>query len=135
MEAHARRRRRGLTTNAADTGLNRVLATAARLSLPVNLYIAGRLDQDIELIRRNCDTQITVDHLGPMQPHDPSGGGGAVGRAAENVDADCAKERCHEGCSATPNFGPALAVPIDFGVVPQVQTIASAPSQLSSSGT
>jgi predicted TIM-barrel fold metal-dependent hydrolase len=63
--------RAGLAADAADPGLNRVLATAARLSLPVNLHIAGRLDQGTELIRRNPDTQIVVDHLGLVQPHDP----------------------------------------------------------------
>ncbi len=55
----------------ADPGLNRVLAEAARLSMPVNLHIAGRLDQGIELIRRHPDTQIIVDHLGLVQPHEP----------------------------------------------------------------
>jgi L-fuconolactonase len=55
----------------ADSGLNRVLKEAARQSVPVNLHIAGRLDQGIELIRRNPDTQIIVDHLGLVQPHHP----------------------------------------------------------------
>jgi predicted TIM-barrel fold metal-dependent hydrolase len=63
--------RSGLPTDPADPGLNRVLATAARHSLPANLHIAGRLDQGIELIRRNPDTQIIVDHLGLVQPHAP----------------------------------------------------------------
>ena len=63
--------RSGLATDAADPGLNRVLATAARLSLPMNLHIAGRLDQGIELIRRHPDTEIIVDHLGLVQPHEP----------------------------------------------------------------
>jgi L-fuconolactonase len=63
--------RAGLAEDAADPGLNRVLAEAARLSMPVNLHIAGRLDQGIELIRRHPDTQIIVDHLGLMQPHEP----------------------------------------------------------------
>jgi predicted TIM-barrel fold metal-dependent hydrolase len=63
--------RAGLAADPADPGLNRVLATAARLSIPVNLHIAGRLDQGIELIRRNPDTQIVVDHLGLVQPHEP----------------------------------------------------------------
>ena len=63
--------RSGLAEDAADPGLNRVLKEAARLSLPVNLHIAGRLDQGIELIRRNPDTQIVVDHLGLVQPHMP----------------------------------------------------------------
>lgn len=63
--------RSGLAEDAADPGLNRVLEEAARLSLPVSLHIAGRLDQGIELIRRNPDTQIIVDHLGLVQPHVP----------------------------------------------------------------
>ena len=63
--------RAGLNADPADPGLNRVLATAARLSVPVNLHIAGRLDQGLDLIRRNPDTQIVVDHLGLVQPHDP----------------------------------------------------------------
>jgi predicted TIM-barrel fold metal-dependent hydrolase len=63
--------RGGLSVDPADPGLNGVLATAARLSLPVNLHIAGRLDQGIELIRRNPDTQIIIDHLGLVQPHEP----------------------------------------------------------------
>jgi predicted TIM-barrel fold metal-dependent hydrolase len=63
--------RGGYTEDPADPGLNRVLAEAARLSLPVNLHIAGRLDQGIELIRRHGDTQIIVDHLGLVQPHEP----------------------------------------------------------------
>ena len=63
--------RGGYTEDPADPGLNRVLTEARRLSIPVNLHIAGRLDQGIELIRRNPDTQIIVDHLGLVQPHEP----------------------------------------------------------------
>jgi predicted TIM-barrel fold metal-dependent hydrolase len=63
--------RAGLNADPADPGLNRVLATAARLSVPVNLHIAGRLDQGSALIRRNPDTQIVVDHVGLVQPHAP----------------------------------------------------------------
>jgi L-fuconolactonase len=63
--------RGGYNEDPADPGLNRVLKEAARLSVPVNLHIAGRLDQGIELIRRNPDTQIVVDHLGLVQPYDP----------------------------------------------------------------
>ena len=62
--------RAGLVRHADDPGLNRVLAAAARHSLPINLHIAGRLDQGIELIRRNPDTQVVVDHLGLVQPHE-----------------------------------------------------------------
>ncbi|MGB6890997.1 MAG: amidohydrolase family protein, partial [Xanthobacteraceae bacterium] len=63
--------RGGYNQDPADPSLNRVLKEAARLSMPVNLHIAGRLDQGIELIRRNPDTQIIVDHLGLVQPHVP----------------------------------------------------------------
>ena len=63
--------RGGYNQDPADPGLNGVLKQAARLSVPVNLHIAGRLDQGIELIRRNPDTQIIVDHLGLVQPYDP----------------------------------------------------------------
>jgi predicted TIM-barrel fold metal-dependent hydrolase len=63
--------RSGLSEDAGDPGLNRVLAEAKRSSMPVNLHIAGRLDQGIELIRRHPDTQIVVDHLGLVQPHEP----------------------------------------------------------------
>jgi predicted TIM-barrel fold metal-dependent hydrolase len=63
--------RGGYAEDGADPGLNRVLAAAGRLSLRVNLHIAGRLDQGRELIRRNPDTQIVVDHLGLQQPHEP----------------------------------------------------------------
>ena len=63
--------RSGLATDAADPGLNRVLAAAAKHGFPINLHIAGRLDQGIELIRRNPDTQVIIDHLGLVQPHAP----------------------------------------------------------------
>ena len=67
--------RAGLPADPDDPGLNRVLQTAARLAMPVNLHIAGRLDQGIALIRRHRDTQIVVDHLGleqPMRPPKPA---------------------------------------------------------------
>jgi L-fuconolactonase len=55
----------------ADLGLNRVLAAAARLSVPVNLLCSGRLEQARELARRNPDTSLVIDHLGLKQPVDP----------------------------------------------------------------
>ena len=63
--------RGGLSEDPADPGLNGVLKAAARLSLTVNLHIAGRLDQGLELIRRSPDTQIVIDHFGLVQPHEP----------------------------------------------------------------
>ena len=55
----------------ADPGLNLVLATAARQSLPVNLSCWGRLDQLKQMAARNPDTTLVVDHLGLRQPFEP----------------------------------------------------------------
>jgi L-fuconolactonase len=51
--------------------MNRVLAAAARYSLPVNLLCWGRLDQAKGLIARNFSTTIVIDHLGLPQPFEP----------------------------------------------------------------
>src|SRR3984957_458873 len=63
--------RSGLATDATDPGLNRVLAAAGRVSLPVNLHIAGRRARGPALTRPHPDTQIIVDPLGLVQPHEP----------------------------------------------------------------
>lgn len=55
----------------ADPGINRVLATAARLDLPVNMLIWGRIEQAGGLAARNPHTQIVIDHLGLQQPFEP----------------------------------------------------------------
>lgn len=55
----------------ADPGINRVLAEAARRSLPVNLSCRGRLDQAKALAARNPDSQLVIDHLGLQQPFEP----------------------------------------------------------------
>ncbi len=55
----------------ADPGLNRVLAAAARHSLPVNLLCWGRLEQAGGLAARNPKTQLVIDHLGLQQPFEP----------------------------------------------------------------
>lgn len=60
-----------VATDAADPGLNRVLAAAARHSLPVNLLCWGRLEQAGHLAARNPDTQLVIDHLGLQQPFEP----------------------------------------------------------------
>jgi predicted TIM-barrel fold metal-dependent hydrolase len=59
------------STDPADPGINRVLATAAQYSLPVNLACRGRLDQAGQLAARNPNAQLVVDHLGLAQPHEP----------------------------------------------------------------
>src|SRR5579859_2728879 len=60
-----------VSTDPADPGINRVLATAARLSVPVNLACTGRLDQAEQLAARNPDTRLVIDHLGLAQPRVP----------------------------------------------------------------
>jgi L-fuconolactonase len=60
-----------VSTDAADPGLNRVLAAAARHGLPVNLMAYGRLQQVGLLAARNPDTMLVIDHLGLQQPHEP----------------------------------------------------------------
>jgi L-fuconolactonase len=63
--------RADLSNDPADPGINRVLAAAARHSLPVNVLAWGRLDQARELAARNPDTQLVIDHLGLQQPFEP----------------------------------------------------------------
>ncbi|HEY6979397.1 amidohydrolase family protein [Reyranella sp.] len=60
-----------VSTDAADPGINRVLAAAARHDLPVNLLCWGRLEQAGQMAARNPDTQIVIDHLGLQQPFAP----------------------------------------------------------------
>jgi L-fuconolactonase len=60
-----------LSADPADPGINRVLAAAARHSLPVNLLCWGRLDQAAQLAARNPNTQLVIDHLGLQQPFAP----------------------------------------------------------------
>ena len=54
-----------------DLGVNRVLAAAARHSLPVNVLSWGRVEQLGPLAARNPSTRIVVDHLGLLQPFEP----------------------------------------------------------------
>jgi len=62
---------RGASTDAADPGLNRVLAAAAQHSMPVNMLAWGRLPQAAALAQRNPNTVIVVDHVGLQQPFEP----------------------------------------------------------------
>jgi L-fuconolactonase len=62
---------RDVSSDPADPGINRVLATAARHSLPVNLLAWGRLDQVSQLSARNPSTRLVIDHLGLQQPFEP----------------------------------------------------------------
>jgi predicted TIM-barrel fold metal-dependent hydrolase len=62
---------RGVSTDPADLGINRVLAVAARHALPVNLLCWGRLEQAGLLAARHPDTRLVIDHLGLQQPFEP----------------------------------------------------------------
>ena len=52
-------------------GIIRVLKTAARLGLPVNILCWGLLDAIPALVRQAPDTQLVIDHLGLPQPFSP----------------------------------------------------------------
>ena len=54
--------------DAADPGLNRVLAAAARHDMVVNIFCWQRPAQIAALAARNPNTRIVVDHLG-LEPH------------------------------------------------------------------
>ncbi|MPZ34908.1 MAG: amidohydrolase family protein [Rhodospirillales bacterium] len=60
-----------VSTDPAHPGINKVLATAGRCDLPVNLMARGRLEQVAELARRNPNTTLVIDHLGLEQPMKP----------------------------------------------------------------
>jgi L-fuconolactonase len=62
---------RGVSEDAADPGINRVLAAAAKHSLPVNLLAWGRLEQVDKMAARNPNTLLVIDHLGLQQPFEP----------------------------------------------------------------
>jgi predicted TIM-barrel fold metal-dependent hydrolase len=62
---------RGVSEDAADPGIDRVLAAAARHKLPVNLLCWGRLEQARQMAARNPATQLVIDHLGLQQPFAP----------------------------------------------------------------
>jgi predicted TIM-barrel fold metal-dependent hydrolase len=63
--------REGVSTDAADPGLNRVLAAGAKHGIPVNILCWGRLEQAGQLAARNPDTQVVIDHIGLQQPFAP----------------------------------------------------------------
>lgn len=60
-----------LLSDPADPRLHRAFAAAGRHGLPVNFLCWGRLDQGLEIVRRNPDTVIVIDHLGLLQPNEP----------------------------------------------------------------
>ncbi len=60
-----------VSTDPAHPGINKVLATAGKCGLPVNLMARGRLEQVAELAKRNPGTTLVIDHLGLEQPMKP----------------------------------------------------------------
>ena len=63
--------RDNVSTDAADPGLNRVLAAAGAHGLPVNLLCWGRLPQAAAMAARNPGTTLVIDHVGLQQPFQP----------------------------------------------------------------
>ena len=61
----------GYTSEADSASINRVLAAAARHSLPVNLLCWGHLDKAAALAAANPGTMLVIDHLGLQQPFEP----------------------------------------------------------------
>jgi predicted TIM-barrel fold metal-dependent hydrolase len=60
-----------VSRDAADPGIGRVLAAAAKHDLPVNLMCWDRLEQVGQMAARHPDTQLVIDHLGLQQPFAP----------------------------------------------------------------
>lgn len=60
-----------VSTDPDDPGIKRVLATAARHGLPVNLLCWGRLEQARRMASGHPGTRIVIDHLGLQQPFEP----------------------------------------------------------------
>jgi predicted TIM-barrel fold metal-dependent hydrolase len=62
---------RDLPEDPADPGITRVLAAAAKHSMPVNLLAWGRLEQAEQIAARNPNTVVIIDHIGVQQPRQP----------------------------------------------------------------
>ncbi|HAK51122.1 MAG TPA: hypothetical protein DCM54_04345 [Gammaproteobacteria bacterium] len=56
---------------AHDPGVNNILQSGAKYGLPINILGWGKLDVLTELVKRNQNTQIVIDHLGLSQPFEP----------------------------------------------------------------
>ena len=61
----------GLPLDPDHPGIDRVLAAAARASLPVNLMCWGLLEHVARYAREHPSTMLVIDHLGLPQPFDP----------------------------------------------------------------
>src|SRR5437763_15374862 len=78
-----------VSTDPADPGLNRVLAAAARHSLPVNLLCWGRLEQAAQLAARNPNTQLVAGNRSPRiaAALRAAAAGAVLGRVAKGAGA------------------------------------------------
>ena len=59
------------STSPQHSGIDGVMAAAAKHNLPVNLLAWGCLDEAAKIAGRNPDTQLVIDHLGLKQPFEP----------------------------------------------------------------
>ena len=57
--------------DADHPGVNQIFNAAARADVPLNVMCSQKLDIMHQLVRRNPDTQIVIDHLGLAQPYEP----------------------------------------------------------------
>ena len=64
--------REEILSDPTDPRLNRAFAAAGKHGLPVNFLCWGRLDDGTELVKRNPDTVIVIDHLGLLQTDPPA---------------------------------------------------------------
>ncbi len=55
-----------------DPKLDRILRAAVLHDFPVNILCWGNLDAGAALIDRHPETRFIIDHLGILQPHEPS---------------------------------------------------------------
>ena len=70
-------RTHGISDDAGDEGISRLLDAAQRQDLPVNVYCTQRHEQVAQIARQFPDVSLVVDHMGLVQPfHPPAPEGG-----------------------------------------------------------
>ncbi len=61
----------GISDDAGEAGIARLLEAARRHDVPVNVYCTQRHEKVAELARRFPDVSMVVDHMGLVQPFHP----------------------------------------------------------------
>ena len=61
----------GISDDAGEAGIARLLEAARRHDVPVNVYCTQRHEQVAELARQFPDVSMVVDHMGLVQPFHP----------------------------------------------------------------